>query len=253
MNDIAVRDSPESKFTQVLTASAKLPGVRIDRAAYLRKALQRHCSEDQIARAIDESPARAGIDIAIMNEAANVSISYETMKVSSLSALAGIPGGIAIIGTIPADAAQYFGHILRIAQKLAYLYGWPDLFDTEDDMLDEQTESLLTLFVGVMFGVQVAQASITKLSVMIASQVAVKLPQQALTKGMIYPAVKTVSTVLGITMTKSVFANGIAKVIPIVGAVLSGGVSLVTFYPMSKRLQRHLVSLELTKPGLRNT
>ena len=31
------------------------------------------------------------------------------------------------MGTIPADLAQYFGHILRILQKLIYLYGWHDL------------------------------------------------------------------------------------------------------------------------------
>lgn len=52
-------------------------------------------------------------------------------------------------------------------------------------------------------------------------------------------------------MTKKLFANGVAKAIPVVGAVLSGGLSLGTFLPMSKRLQKHLASLELTKPGHR--
>ncbi|WP_218714077.1 hypothetical protein [Arthrobacter sp. BF1] len=52
-------------------------------------------------------------------------------------------------------------------------------------------------------------------------------------------------------MTKTIFANGIAKAIPIVGAVLSGGLTFGTFLSMSKRLQKHLASLELTKPGYR--
>ena len=43
------------------------------------------------------------------------------------------------------------GHLLRIAQKLAYIYGWPDLFADAGDEVDEATESMLILFVGVMF------------------------------------------------------------------------------------------------------
>lgn len=52
-------------------------------------------------------------------------------------------------------------------------------------------------------------------------------------------------------MTRQVFANGVAKAIPFAGAVLSGGLTLSTFLPMARRLDRHLASLEKTKPGLR--
>ena len=36
--------------------------------------------------------------------------------------------------TIPADLAQDFWHAIVLSQKLAYLYGWPDLL--EDGELD---------------------------------------------------------------------------------------------------------------------
>ncbi|MCX2748977.1 hypothetical protein OOZ51_14305 [Arthrobacter sp. MI7-26] len=235
-----------SNFTQALAAAAKLPGVRISRAAYLRTALKRHCTEEQIERAIAGSPA-----LKVIAEAANTSIAYETSKVTGLSTLAGIPGGLAMIGTVPADLAQYMGHMLRIAQKLAYIYSWPDLFADDGEAIDEATESMLILFVGVMFGVQIAQGGVAKVASMIAANVAKKLPQQALIKGVIFPIVKKVAGYLGVNMTKKLFASGVAKAIPVVGAVLSGGLTLGTFLPMSKRLQRHLVSLELTKPGHR--
>lgn len=240
-----------SNFTQVLEAAAKMPGVRINRAAYLRTALKRHCTEDQIASAITNSPAAAGIPLKVITEVANTSIAYETSKVTGLSTLAGIPGGLAMIGTVPADLAQYMGHMLRIAQKLAYIYSWPDLFADDGEDVDEATENMLTLFVGVMFGVQIAQRGVARVAGMIATNVAKKLPQQALTKGIIYPIVKKVAAHLGVSMTKKLFASGIAKAIPVVGAVLSGGLTLGTFLPMSKRLQKHLASLELTKPGHR--
>lgn len=240
-----------SKFSQVLDAAAKLPGVRINRAAYLRKALQRHCTQEQIERAIAESPAAAGIPPEVIREAANTSIKFETSKVTLISAAAGAPGGFALVGTVPADMVQYTGHMLRIAQKLAYVYSWPDLFEDDGDEVDEATESILTLFVGVMFGVTMAQGGLATISKMIAAQTVKKLPQKALTKGIIYPIVKKVAGMIGANMTKKTFASGVAKAIPLVGAVFSGGLTLATFLPMTKRLQKHLASLELTKPGLR--
>lgn len=240
-----------SYFSQVLDAAAKLPGVRINRAAYLRTALKRHCTEDEVQQAIAETPAAAGIPLKLITAVANTSIAYETSKAAGISTLAGIPGGLAMIGTVPADMAQYIGHLLRIAQKLAYIYSWPDLFADDGEEMDEATQGILTLFVGVMVGVQVAQGGVARVSAMIAAQVLKKLPQQALTKGAIFPIVKKVAGFLGVAMTKKLFASGVAKAIPIAGAVLSGGLTLGTFLPMSKRLQKHLASLELTKPGLR--
>jgi hypothetical protein len=90
-----------SKFSQVLETAAKLPGVRINRAAYLRTALRRHCTEEQIERAIAETPAAAGIPLGVIADVANTSIKYETSKVTGLSTLAGLPGGFAMLGTIP--------------------------------------------------------------------------------------------------------------------------------------------------------
>lgn len=240
-----------SKFNQVLEAAAKLPAVRIDRATYLRTALKRHCAEEQIQRAIASTPAAAGIPLSIITGLANTAIGYEASKVTGISILAGMPGGFAMLGTVPTDMAQYLGHMLRIAQKLAYLYGWPDLFVGDGDEIDEATEGILTLFVGVMVGVQFAQGGVSRVSAMIAAQVVKKLPQKALTKGTVYPIVKKVAGYLSVNMTKKLFASGVAKAIPFIGAVLSGGLTLGTFLPMSKKLQKHLASLELTKPGHR--
>ena len=110
-------------------------------------------------------------------------------------------------GTIPADLTQYFAHILRILQELIYLYGWKELnFDSND--LTEETKNLLTLFVGIMFGVDGAINAINKLAGQVAKQIAKKLPQKALTKGVVYPIVKKVATLIGVKMTKDVFAKG---------------------------------------------
>lgn len=236
-------------FSRILNTAARLPGVRIDRARYLRSSLRRYCTEDQIEQAISESPAVAGVPPKVVKAMAKTSITYETTKVTGLSAAAGIPGGFALLGTVPADLVQYTSHMLRIAQKLAYIYSWPDLFAVGDGDMDEATEGILTLFIGVMVGVQMAQGGVNKVASMMAAQVLKKLPEKALTKGAVYPIVKSVAKVLGVQMTKKVFASGVAKAIPVAGAVLSGGLTLGTFLPMSKRLQKHLAGPGPTKPG----
>ncbi|MEV7438387.1 hypothetical protein [Streptomyces griseoviridis] len=248
MNQGKVSESPESRFSVLLVGAARLPGVRIDRETYLKKALARHCSADQLRIAIEETPAAAGIPVDLLDRAANDSIRYETAKVSALSAAAGVPGAIALPATLPADLAQYVGHMLRISQKLAYLYSWPELFSEGGDDVDDATMNVLTLFFGVMFGVSSANGAVGKVAAQISEQVAKKLPQKALTQGVVYPIVKKIAGYLGVEMTKQSFAKSVSKAIPIVGAAVSGGLTFATYLPMAKRLKKHLAGLELARP-----
>ena len=140
------------KFETMLVEATKLPMVKIDRESFLRKELQDRYTKEIVEKAIQYNPAYAGICAEDINKIAKSCITAETIKVTTISTAAGLPGGLAIIGTIPADLAQYFGHILRILQKLIYLYGWSDLgLDSKE--LNDETMNLLTLFIGVMFGV----------------------------------------------------------------------------------------------------
>lgn len=66
-------------------------------------------------------------------------------------------------------------------------------------------------------------------------------------QGVIYPIVKKVAGYLGVQMSKQIFAKGFAKAVPVVGAVVSGGVTLASYLAMCKRLKNHLSSLELAK------
>lgn len=232
------------KFESVLVESAKLPMVKIDRELFLRKELRGRYSQEIVEKAIQYNPAYAGICVDDINKIAKSCIIAETTKVTALSAAAGLPGGFIMIGTAPADLAQYFGHILRILQKLIYLYGWHDL-SLDSKEMNEETKNLLTLFVGIMFGVNGAVNTVNKLATQVAKQVVKKIPQNALTKGVIYPIVKKVATLLGVRMTKQIFARGVAKVVPVLGAVASGGLTFVTFKPMSEKLRKYLASGEL--------
>ena len=230
-------------FNIVLREASALPMIRIDREAFLRTAFSHCFDEDTINKAIEYNPAYAGITVNEIDKIADATINYETTKVTAISFAAGIPGGLAMIGTVTADLVQYMGHILRIAQKLVYLYGWPELFD-ESGQMDDGTANLLTLFIGVMFGVNGASAAIIKVSEAAAQKAAKSLAQKALTKGVVYPIVKKIATALGIKMTKEIFAKGVSKIIPIIGGGASGLVTYVTYKPMAVRLKKHLSTLK---------
>lgn len=120
-----------------------------------------------------------------------------------------------------------------------YLYGWQELYNCDGE-IDDETLNKITIFVGVMFGVNSANTVITKLAQKAALQVEKNLVNRALTKGVIYPIVKRIAGILGVKMTKQVFAKSVSKVIPVLGGALSGGLTYVTFKPSAKRLKDQL-------------
>lgn len=230
-------------FEQVLATASSLPMVHIDRKKFLLKELIKFYPKEKVDIAIQNNPAYAGIDISIIDKIANSCINYETNKVSSISFAAGIPGGFAMAGTIPADITQYFAHILRILQKLIYLYGWEEILP-EDGSIDDDTSNIITLFVGVMFGVNGAASTITKISASAAQKASKNIAAKALTKGTLYPIVKKIAQALGVKMTKDIFARGVSKAIPIIGGIASGGLTYITYKPMAYKLKKYLETLK---------
>jgi len=232
-------------FETILQKAISLPGIKVDRSLFLKRTLSKHYSDESVKRAIETNPAQAGISVAELERISKACINYETSKVTGLSAAAGMPGGWFMAATIPADAVQFFGHILRILQKLAYLYGWQDMHITEKGEIDDETLNELVLFIGVMFGVAAANVTLFKIAELAAQNVPKKLVQEALTKGTIYPIVKKIASAIGVKMTKAVFAKGVGKVVPVVGAIASGTITYVLFKPMSKRLKNYLAGLKM--------
>ena len=240
---------PEQRALEFLAKVVRVPGVRINREEFLRQELRKlHMGDDAIARAIDSNPLLAGVSLTEIDKLAEEAISYETNKSAAISFVAGIPGGFAMLGTIPADLMQYYAHALRIMQKLAYLYGWRELL-TDMDEVDDETIGVLAMFFGVMLGVGGAAQSLTAFARSVAMPAFQKqLTKQALTKTSWYPVMKQCLRFIGINLTKKSFAQGVSKVIPIIGGVVSGGMTFVSLQSQSTRLKGHL--RELPPPGV---
>lgn len=231
----------EHRGLDFLTKIVRLPGVRIRRDEFLRQELAKvHASDDIIARSLDTNPAAAGVPLAVLDGLAEETISYETNKSAAISFAAGIPGGFAMLGTIPADLTQYYAHALRIMQKLAYLYGWRDLL-AEVDAGEDETIGVLAVFFGVMLGVGGAAQSLTAFARIAAKTAYQKhVTKRALMSITWYPVVKYSLRVIGINITKNTFSKGVSKVLPIIGGFVSSGLTFTALQTQSSRLKGHL-------------
>ncbi|WP_193786675.1 hypothetical protein [Bifidobacterium bombi] len=236
-------------FSRLLNQAAQLPGVGVDRSQFLRSALKGMAPKSQINQALAQTPVQAGVPKSVIEEAAKNAINEEAARTTALSVATGLPGGIAMVATVPADAAQYLGHMLRISQELAYLYSWPALFEAGEGQVDGGTKSVMTLFAGAMMGISAANLGIVKVANLISEQVVKTLPEQALTRGVVYPIVKKVADIIGAKMSERMFADSVSKVVPLVGAAVSGGLTWFSFKPMCTRLQRQLAFLQLANDG----
>lgn len=158
-----------------------------------------------------------------------------------------MPGGFAMVATIPADIAQYFAYMIRVMQKLAYLYGFED-FELNKNTISDDTMNQIMIFLGVMFGVQGANAGVKKIAEAAAKKISKSLAQKALTNRTVYPIIKKIAQAVGIRMTKQIFAESVSKVVPVIGGVVTGGLSYITFKPCAKKLKNSFKDLYLCNP-----
>lgn len=228
-NDLA----KQMMLEEVIINAVQIPGVKVNRKQFLAE--QFASKADNLKEILDIGPIEAGIKRENIILLSKKLILARTSQSSIASFVAGIPGGLAMAATIPADILQFFGMALRLAQELSYLYGAQDLW-TDGKIDDDKIKNQLMLYCGVMFGVSGAVSGVRVLSTQLSKTALKKIPQQALTKTFWYPIIKKIANFIGINLTKKTFAQGVSKAIPVIGGFISGGINFASMMPMANRL-----------------
>ncbi len=229
----------EVALESIVTTAVQIPGVKVNRNKFLAETFSD--VDIPIQEILDLGPVAAGISQETLAKISGKLIFNRTSQSSIASFVAGIPGGLAMAATIPADVLQFFGMSLRLAQELSYLYGAQDLWQ-DGQIDDEKVRTQLLLYCGVMFGVSGAVSGVRVLSTQIAKTTLKKLPQKALTKTFWYPMIKQIGKALSIKVTKNTVAQAVSKSIPVISGVISGGLNFASMLPMANRLQTALDS-----------
>ncbi len=249
VNTVDLNGSGTIDIEDFIIMGLRMPGISVNREAFLRTELKRSFPDEVIDEAVKHNPAHAGIPVDSINKIADSVIAYERNCVSGISMALGMPGGFAMAATIPTDIAQFYGFMLRAAQKLLYLYGFPQINTNErNQVFDSETLNMLTLCLGVMYGVAGANKALVGIANALARGVEKHLLQKALTKGTIYPIVKNVAKWFGQKMTKQVFAGFFKKSIPIIGGVIGGSITYLSFKPCCDKLRDSLNDTILSNP-----
>ena len=254
LKSVDTNGNGEIDIEDFIIIGLQTPGIKVNRADFLQRELMKNYPPEVIESAITHNPAYAQISACEIDKIADEVIKFERNCVSGISAALGAPGGVAMVATIPADLVQYYGYMLRAAQKLMYLYGFPEIDTTEKEhKFDSETMNLLIICLGVMYGVQGTNTALKAMATALGKGVEKRLMNAALTKGTIYPIVKSVSKWFGVNMTKQVFAGFFKKAIPVVGGVIGGGITYLSFKPCCDKLKESLRDTLLSNPDYHST
>ena len=242
-NNEVVQAQKTAIWPRIFDAAMKLPMAKIDRQSFLRQEFSPYFSGKELDHAIADPVGVVGVKQ--LDKIADACIRNHLLCVTASSFAAGLPGGLLMSVTIPADVAQTWWHILCLAQKLAYVYGIPDFCD-EHGNLTEVSRDLLTIYVGVMLGASAANKAVGEASRRFAGQVVKRIPKMPLTKYTIYKIAKQLAGWISVKLTKDSFAKSLAKAVPVVSGFICGAITFATFRPAAKRLQKKL-SMEMCR------
>ena len=233
--------SPDKLYAttlQTIGAVSKLRVVHVDREAFLRK----HFADSPHLDVILERGPQAVYSAESLRKKATSIIKVSAAKTSAASFATGLPGNPAImVAAGGADVAQYFGFAINLAQQIAYLFGEDELLDGAKE-LSETAQIRIIGYLGVMFGAAGAAALVAQTSKIAGANMGKKVAAQALTKTTWYPLVKKVGALVGQKITKKTVEKTITKAVPVLGGVVSGGLTYATFRPMGHRLADALVA-----------
>ncbi|EFO54007.1 conserved hypothetical protein [Streptococcus infantis SK1302] len=92
---------------QVLQQVVKLPVVKVDRSKFLVDKFSNELDPKDMPILLEQGPT-AVLTQEILDRVANACIRDNVLLASGTSVLAGLPGGLAMAVTIPADVAQFY-------------------------------------------------------------------------------------------------------------------------------------------------
>lgn len=225
-------------WNKVLSTTLKMPYVAVDRTLFLKKELAPYVNQKQLEQIQNVRPSDLVSD-KILEKIAKSCINSTTFVASGTSFVAGLPGGIAMAVSIPADLAQYYYHTVVLAQKISYLYGFPNLVD-ENGKITDSAVDLLTVYLGVTLGAGAASQGLEVAAKQLAKFAPSKIASKALTKTSFYPIVKNIAKWFGVNMTKQSFGKSVGKIIPVLGGIISGGVTFASFKIGGNRLLKEM-------------
>ena len=151
MKFIDLNGNGQIDIEDIIIMGLSLPHIQVNRGEFLQKEFMKRYSQEVVDEIITNNPAYARIPSEVIDEIANDVIQYERNCVYDVSM--GMDNLFNLIGMLT-SIIQYYGYMLRVIQKLMYLYGFPEIdVKIRDSKFEQKTLNTLIISLGVMFGV----------------------------------------------------------------------------------------------------
>lgn len=101
------QQSGQGTMEMILAGAVKLPGVQVDRSEFLAQQFAKYDTYGNMSTILERGPLEAGISLSVIDKLAKTLIEKRTILSTAASTAAGLPGGLAMAATIPADTLQF--------------------------------------------------------------------------------------------------------------------------------------------------
>ena len=212
-----------------------LPGIQVDRDELLTKVFRKGHLK-QLDTILEQGPVRAGVPREEILRNARERLRDATLKSSAASFVTGLPGGLALAAALPADVMQNLIFSIRTAQEISYLYGQESFWKGEVGFKNEASRNKLLAYMAVMFTVAGADQLVRVTSEPVGKMLGAKIAESTLQTMM-----ERMAKMFGIKLSAQATSKTVSKVVPVLGGVLSGG---LTFWGMNKTGTRLIRDLD---------
>lgn len=219
---------------KAIKAAMAIPGVKVDHDSFLQNSFRKYGNTEQL----NSKSTREIYSDKIIDEVASAVVSRHLAEVTALSAASGLPGGLWAVPATIGDLSNFYAQLLITAQKLAYVYGMPDILSGKDD-LDDNAYNTLIVLLGVAAGVEGASQMFAKIAQVAIKKAAKKIAERPASDAIKKVVIKILEY-LGKKATDKAVGNFIKKAIPFASAIISGVFTYASFRPMSRRLKKEL-------------
>lgn len=217
----------ERQLGRALDAALSAKGVSVERERFLVHALARKVSHAQAAQAASTTPALAGVAPEVIAALADEETVRETAAAAAVSTASGLVGGPVALGGAALDLAQVLVHLLRLAQKLCYLHGWPHTLSGGGD----GDRSLALVLLGTMVGDEDASETLRELlGAMDSADPFLDVEHPATNVS------QTLSMRVALALERQLFGSAAGRMVPLLGGACAGALTATTMRAMGRRL-----------------
>ncbi len=214
----------------IIVTLSKTPGLRVRRNDFLITALNRIGKDRQeVIEAIESTPVNVLSDEETLNCIQSVQNTHRNIVTTS-SFFAGIPGGLALMATVPADILQYYANIIVFSQKCAYLCGLPEVKNPDD------FKYVIILALGIASGLSIAVKALRRMAASADKHVDTRLMVKhgKWLPDIIWKILESLSK----DISKKQISRSVGKAVPVLGGLLSGGITLFAFSSQSDNVKK---------------